>query len=91
MTERKYALSKVAPGDYLLPSNEGQTIWRVARYTDGPSKGLDDWPRDREVWGIWRWPEPVREGGSIDLDWSRWEMCEGMLPSRAEAIRSALS
>lgn len=46
-TERKYAMTRIATGDYLLPSNDARTIWRIERYTDGPSLGLD-WPR------VWR-------------------------------------
>jgi hypothetical protein len=88
--ERKYALTKVAPGDYLLPSNDGCTIWRIARYEDGPSKGLDI-PRDREFWGVWRWAGAECFVGYVDTgDWSRWNMVESGCDTRAEAIREAL-
>lgn len=90
MTERKYAMSKVASGDYLLPSNDGQTIWRVARYTDGPSNGLQI-PRDRTFWGVWRWMGDVSPGAAVDTeDWSTWEMCGGLCDSRADAVEAAL-
>jgi hypothetical protein len=90
--ERKYALSKVKPGDYILPSNDGKTIWRIARYTEGPSSGIVDWPRDREVWGYWRWDGEVDPGCYIDTgDWNRWEMVGGICETRAEAINDALS
>ena len=90
---RKYALSKVKPGDYVFPSNDGQTVLRVAKYEDGPSHGLVDFDNDREFWGVWRWAEPFTgaKGGYIDVeDWNRWEFCEGMLTTRAEAIDAAL-
>lgn len=51
--ERTYQMTRLSAGDYLLPANDGKTLWRVAKYSDGPSHGLD-WPSDREVWGAWR-------------------------------------
>jgi hypothetical protein len=87
---RKYALTKIAVGDYLLPSNSGKTIWRIRRYEDGPSHGLEDWPRDRKVWGIWRWDKPTGVGSLDTGDWSRWEFYEGLLDTRADAIEAAL-
>ena len=90
MSERKYTLTKIAPGDYVFPSNDGQTIWRIALYTEGPSTGLD-WSRDRDVWGVWRWCERVQQGGYIDTtDWNRWEFCEGLYETRSDAIDAAL-
>lgn len=88
-TERKYSLIKIAKGDYLLPGNDGRTVWRLGTYTDGPSNGLTDWPRDRLVWGVWKWVGD----STVYVDtgsWERWEMHEGCLPTRAEAIESAL-
>jgi hypothetical protein len=50
--ERRYALRKIAAGDYLLLSNDRQTLWRLNRYQDGPSYGLEDMPRDRWFWRV---------------------------------------
>lgn len=88
--ERKYALVRLKAGDYILPSNDGQTLWRIARYTDGPSSGLD-LPRDREFWGVWRWTGRVIEGEYLDTeDWQSWEFFQGMYDARSEAIDAAL-
>jgi len=81
--ERRYALTKVAPGDYLLPSNDGRTIWRIARYDERPN-----W----RLWGLWRWRN---EGADVfayidTADWDRWEMVDARSETRAEAIREAL-
>ena len=92
IVERKYAMSRIAAGDYVLPSNDGETLWRVVRYTDGPSSGLDHMARDRDFWALWKWPHQVSEGSFIDLqDWDRWECVEDMFESRAAAIDRALS
>ena len=91
MVERKYVLTKVAAGDYLLPSNDGQTIFRLRRYEDGPSHGLEDWPRDREFWGVWKWTGLVtRYGPAPDPDQWDWEFQEGLMDKRGEAIDAAM-
>lgn len=92
--ERKYALTKLAAGDYLLPSNDAATVWRLSTYTDGPSMGLDSLKRDREFWGVWRFiGRPVTNGlmtGEEVEDWNQWEQFDSLLDSRAAAIRSAM-
>ena len=84
--ERKYALMKIAKGDYLLPSNDGRTIWRLSSYEDGIAQGLD---HDLgTVWGVWK---RTGNGTTVDpSDWGAWEMQEGSLATRAEAIEAAL-
>lgn len=72
--QRKYALTKIAAGDYLLPSNDAQTIWRITAYTDGPSNGLEI-PKDRKFWGLWRWDSAcyASRSGVVDPDdWEQW-------------------
>lgn len=87
--ERKYVLTRIKAGDYLLPSNDGRTIWRLSQYEDGPSHGLD-WPKDRQVWGCWRWVGgTIRPGIDVE-DWSSWEMVASTLATRKEAISEAL-
>lgn len=90
MPERKYALTKIAAGDYLLPSNDGKKLWRIAVYEDGPSHGLDT-PRDRSYWGVWRWTGDVGEGSYVDTtDWSQWDLWCQSHDTRAAAINAAL-
>lgn len=88
--ERKWVLSKIAAGDYLLPSNDGRTLWRITRYVDGPSAGLDI-PRDRDFWAVRHWQEEVGRGDVVDVeDWDRWVLRSDMWVSRAAAIDAAL-
>jgi hypothetical protein len=94
--ERRYALTKARPGDYLLLSNDGRTMWRLTRYQDGPSYGLDDWPRDRWFWQAARWPEPITPETKLSKqydigDLSRWYVTDQMLATREEAIQCALA
>ena len=91
-TERKYVMTKVGAGDYLLPSNDAKTIWRIMKYEDGPSHGIvEGMDRDEMFWGIWRWTGRV-PGDTLDPDdWDLWEMYDGSCASRAEAVRVALA
>jgi hypothetical protein len=91
--ERKYALTRVATGDYLLPSNDLRTLWRIRSYVDGPSFGLDDWPRDKTLWQVGRWTGDTDQGSFIDtsLDDHRWEGVADGFATRREAIDYALS
>lgn len=94
MAERKYALTKVDKGDYLLPSNDRATLWRIAVYVDGPSSGLTDWPKDKTLWGLWRFiGRPVTDGLTLDLgdlDWGEWECVEQGFATRQDAIDEAI-
>lgn len=87
--ERKYALTKLAAGDYLLPSNDAKTIWRIREYTDLiPAK---DGHGDEEIdyWGLWRW---IGRGTQVDLyhENDDWDFYDGCYTRRHEAIRAAL-
>lgn len=88
MSERKYALTRIAAGDYLLPSNDGETIWRIATYIDGPSMGITDWPRDRTLWGTWQY---TGRNQYVDVsDWNRWRMVASTFATRRDAVDAAL-
>lgn len=88
MPDRKYALMKIARGDYLLPSNDARTIYRLRTYEDGPSHGIEHWPRDLTFWGVSKW---IGRGEAVDPDiWDAWEMVESQCRTRGEAIQAAL-
>lgn len=91
--ERKYALTKIEAGDYLLLGNDGKTLWRVVKSEDGPSHGLDPkvFPKDFVEWQAWKWtgrehPETVDDLVLGDDRWDYWERGD----SREEAIQAAL-
>lgn len=89
--ERTYQLTKVRPGDWLLPSNDAKQIWRVCRYRDGADYGLADVKGNWDVWAVWRWTDPVTINGFVDVeDWSRWESVSDGYKTRRDAIAAAL-
>lgn len=86
-------MTKVARGDYLLPSNDGATLWRIYSYTDGPSCGLDPevFPMDFTAWALRRWTGSGGLQAPVDIeDWDRWEEVAVGLKTRAAAIAEAL-
>ena len=90
---RKYALTKITAGDYLLPSNDAATIWRIQRYEDGPTYGLDRdiFPRDEEFWAVYKWTGRGLPATRDDLeDWNLWEQHANGLDTRREAIDEAM-
>lgn len=91
--ERKYALARIEAGDYLLPGNDGATLWRIRKYEDGPSHGVDSMPRDREFWGVWKWIGsswigPAAVWNIAEENWNAWDL--SMYEKREEAIQAAL-
>lgn len=95
-TLRKYALSKLSAGDWLLPANDGQSFWRIRQYEDGPSYGIEGWVRDRTLWGVWRWEGDLKELSKLlaveepDREPALWEFYDGTYARRSEAITAAL-
>ncbi len=89
VAESKWVMTKVAAGDYLLPSNDAQTIWRLVRYTDGPSFGLD-WSSDRDQWCVRRWSGDLDTHVDIE-DGTRWEGVADGFDTRSQAIEYALA
>lgn len=82
---RKYAMTRLGSGDYLLPSNDGETLWRLCLYEDD----------DRKVWGLWRWegafPTPDSLMASLETeDWTLWQFWSGPFATRNDVIVEAL-
>jgi len=89
---RKYRMTKGAgAGDWILPGNDGKTLWRLMTYEDGPSHGVEGMEKDRLFWGVWKFIGRIESGRAIDLaDFSNWDFWEGNLDSRAEAIAAVV-
>lgn len=85
MSEHKYVTTKIDSGDYLLPSDDATTVWRIAR-DDEPDIG------SKPVWSVWRYVGStfVGELRVADLDWSRWECVAQCEPTRDAAIKEAM-
>lgn len=89
-TPRKYAYIKVGRGDYLLPTNDGQTILRFqAHDEDGSAEWGDGTKIVGTFWDVLSKPAPV--GGfvfTVDVErWlaEDWRMAYSLNRSRKEA------
>lgn len=95
MTERRYALVKISSGDYLLPSNDANTLWRISSYLED---GSAEWVGGRKLrgtyWQTAKYRDPLpTAGGDMPadfLEWDRWETWETCIASRGKAIESTL-
>lgn len=75
---RKYQLTRIGAGDYILPNNEGTRIHRIAK-------------EERDGWGVWQYHLTVAKMGDDDLpddflDWGNWELRSSFHPKREDAI-----
>lgn len=52
MPERKWRMTRLGPGDYLLPSNDEADMYRIWKYDDGRACGLMDGPKWITRWAV---------------------------------------
>ena len=90
--ERKWAMVRIGAGDYLLPSNDGATLWRIYRYEDADNAG----PL-RMFWAAARYDGTMAEAERLMnwdphefLSWIRWSSWHTLLATRKEAIAAAV-
>lgn len=50
MAGNRYAMTKLGPGEYVVPSNDAHTLWMVSSYEDGKAHGLDRGPDLVTLW-----------------------------------------
>jgi hypothetical protein len=86
--ERLYRMMRIGAGDYLLPSNDLRTLWRISTYDD---EDITECDRAITVWGVASRPYP-RSPDYIDLaDWAGWEQYSYGHRTRKGAIQSAMT
>lgn len=105
MTERTYQMTRISAGDYILPSNDGQTLWRIHSYQEDGSLveyervgGKVDYDSGRTItgtfWAVSRYDRPWTEDDAFDedfLDWERWRERANSFKTRRAAIDDALT
>lgn len=89
--ERKYAMTRVKAGDYILPDNDGKTIWRLQKYQEDETVTWGDGsPVKGSFWRVLKW-KPTTDG-VLDLDdWDRFDEWSYGHRTRDEAIQEALT
>jgi len=93
--ERKWSMTRLGSGDYLLWSNDEKVLWRIHEHWDGRALGLEV---DYELRRFWRLTYMTREQAQMHLTigelperWSeRWRERAWMLPRRQDAIDLAM-
>ena len=89
-------MTRMGAGNYLLPSNDGQTLWRIYSYYEEGSlsyelPGVGYRGVRGTFWACARRPMPDKWFSYEELsEWDEWEFWAGPLRSRREAIDEAL-
>ncbi len=95
VVERKYAMTRIGPGDYLLPANDGATLWRIYSYEeDGSAERMDGSKVLGTFWMAAKFDTRVAQNDLLPydfLEWHRWEPWTSTLTTRREAIKAALA
>jgi hypothetical protein len=93
--DRKYRMIRLSAGDYLLPGNDGETLFRIAKYVEDGS--LETYGGDTitgEFWAAWYWPRPLvafRHAYDPMAEWDAWHQIEDKFKTRQDAIAAALT
>ena len=100
MPERRYQMIRLEAGDYLLPSNDLETLWRVYSYTEDGSLSYIDGGTGKEryvtgtFWATAKYNRGRPRDAFLDaeiLEWHVWDTWETGLRSRSDALDAALS
>ena len=96
---RKYAMTRISAGDWLLPSNDGRTLWRVVEYVeDGCTEVSADGKKWHKLtgkfWAVWKYRKPLPDEAmplpDDFLEWEQWEQWDSGLLKRKYAVEAAL-
>lgn len=98
MIERLFPLIRVRSGDYLLLSNDRQTLWRISRYEeDGSLEDGEGKPVKGTFWEASRWLRSLDDAELLlvtdeekFLSWDIWSVYAALQPTRAAAVEAAL-
>lgn len=95
-TTPRYATRRLDTGDYILPSDDLQVLWRICI---GEEANERDAGKSVKMWELWRWRSvgrPVDEDVALSIaenhsPWSDyWDCCAFGLRTRTEAIEEAM-
>jgi len=88
--EKHYRSIRISQGDYIQPSNDGKTLWRV--FTYGEDGSLEGWKGT--FWATAKYDRPFHNNGEwMDedfLEWSSWLHWAGPYRTKREAVEDAL-
>lgn len=97
-----YQMTRLEAGDYLLPSNDLTTLWRIYKYHEdglaewGPDENGDYHKIEGDFWAVAKWSHTFARALRAEQleealdDWSQWETRETLIPTRKAAIEAAL-
>jgi len=96
VTERQWAMTKIGPGDWAWPSNDGLTLWRAIKVEerDGTLSTAAGKVINGDFWTLLRFRHPAGSvmAGDFESRWDNevWEVVDSMLPTRQAAIDESM-
>lgn len=87
--ERMWQMTRLGPGDYLLPSNDKSRLWRITRTDESDdAEGIGGWMLCR--WNAGEGGHWLRATPAEVRSWSNWIVWDQGRPTRQSAINQAL-
>ena len=92
---RKYRMTRLKAGDYLLPANDRSVLWRITRYVeDGSAEWVSVGSERKKIigafWSVWRYKRQFQQHEPVSTEWDDYEQLDSVLRSRSEAIDAAM-
>jgi hypothetical protein len=99
---RHYKLTRLRAGEYLVPSNDAQTLWRISSYEeDGSASSTDSEGREHVLrgmfWQTWKWNGTIEQAQALAeraveefefLYDERWHVWSHLHATRQEALEA---
>ena len=90
-TDRRYALVRLAPGDWLWMSDDRRRLYRLVRHPDG-SWLMEDWPSGKPTWAAWEYRGDVHDLAGVEIeDWDQWDLYAAGYATRRDALAAAIA
>lgn len=88
-TDREYQMTR-GDGVWYLPSNHGETMFRLIGYDEDGTAVRGAWPNEKPIYGRF-WRVEYVPMSALDTETEGWTEIEHMISTRREAIEAALS
>jgi hypothetical protein len=98
MAERHFRMIRVASGDWILPGNDGKTLYRLQRYEESGDafwtlRGVKQKKIVGWFWAAYEYDRKIASDADLVddmLEWDHWTCVASTMKTRKEAIESVV-